>query len=91
MGAQKEGKEVTNIRLINNDIRQPPFCAIPEITYKGDPSRALSMIPTKVLMIQDVRYCYTCKVGEVCDLEIRENYQKLRENEILKEENTILE
>lgn len=64
---KKEGKEVTHVQLISNDVHQPPFWAIPEITYKGDPSGALSMILTKVLMIQDVRFCYTCKLGEVVE------------------------
>lgn len=33
---RKEGKEVFNVQLISNDVRQPPFRAIPEIAYKGD-------------------------------------------------------
>lgn len=88
---RKEGKEFFNVQLISNDVRKPPFYVIPKITYKGDPSSVLSMIPPKVLIIQDVQCCYTCKVGEARDLEIRESYQKLCKNDVLKEDNKIIE
>ena len=51
-----KGKEVKNIQLISNVACEPPkFRAIPKITYKADPNGALSQIPPKVLMINDVR------------------------------------
>ena len=53
----KEGKEVLNLPLISNEIKQPNFRAIPNIAYKQDPSGALLMIPPQVLMIQHVK-CY---------------------------------
>ena len=46
----------------------------------------LSMIPPQVLMIQNVRCCYICKVGSIEDMEIRDLYGKLCENKVLKEE-----
>ena len=73
----KDGKEVLNLQLISNEIRQPNFRAILDIAYKNNSSSALSMIPPWVLMIQDVRCCYTCKVGSIGDMEIRETYGKL--------------
>ena len=69
---RNEENEVFNMKLIRNDVRQPPFQEIPEIAYKGNPFGALSMIPPKVLMIQDVMCCYTWKVGSVGDMEIRD-------------------
>ena len=77
--------------MISNEIKPPHFWAIPNIAYKGDPSGALSMIPPQVLMIQDVRCCYTCKVGSIGYMEIRELYGKLCENEVLKEKFKVVE
>ena len=88
---RKEGKEVFNVQSISNDVRQPPFRAIPDIVYKGYPSSALSMIPPKNLMIQDVRCCYTGKIREVGDMEIRDAYKKLCDNRVLREEYKIIE
>ena len=62
------------------------FKAILHITYKKDPSGALSMIPPNVLMIQDVGKCYNCKIGRIGDMEIRQAYEKLFENSVVKEE-----
>lgn len=42
-------------------------------------------------MTQDVCFCYTYKVGEVDDMEIRDIYSKLCDNGVLKQENIILE
>ena len=39
-----EGKEVLNVQLISNEIKQPIFKAILDIAYKQDPFSALSMI-----------------------------------------------
>ena len=42
-------------------------------------------------MVQDVRRCYNCKIGTVGDMEIREAYDKLCENGVLKEAYQIIE
>ena len=49
------------------------------------------MIPPKVVMIQDVRKCYNCKVGSVGDMKLRGAYDKLCHNGVLKEEFSIVE
>ena len=54
--------------------------------YKKDPLGALSMIPPNVIMVQDVRKCYNYKIGGIGDMEIREAYDKLCKNGVLKEE-----
>ena len=41
-------------------------------------------------MIQDVRKCYNCKVGGVGDMELRDAYEKLCDNGVLKEEYSIV-
>ena len=81
-----EVNEVFIMQLICNEIKQPNFRAILDIAYKQDPSGVLSTIPLQVLIIQDVRYYYTCKVGSIGDMEIRETYGKFYENGVLKEE-----
>ena len=60
-------------------------------TYKNDPSGALSMILPKVVMVQDIRKCYNCKVKGIGDIEIYQAYDKLCENRALKEEFKIVE
>ena len=42
-------------------------------------------------MVQDVHKCYNCKVGGIGDMEIREAYNKLCNNGVLKEEYNIVE
>ena len=71
-------------------MKQPDFRAIPKVAYKDDPVGALSMIPLKVVMIQDVRKCYNCKVGSIGDLELQESYGRLCENGKLKDEYEIV-
>ena len=71
-----EGREVLNVQLVSNQVKQPIFKAIPNITYKQDPLGALFMIPPKVIMIQDVRKYYNYKIGGIGDMEIREAYKK---------------
>ena len=51
-----------------------------------DPNRALSHILPNVLMINDVRDFYTCKIGEVGNYELREAYAKLCDNGVLRDE-----
>ena len=49
------------------------------------------MIPPNILMVQDVRKCYNYKIGSIGDMEIREAYDRLFDNGILKEEFKIVE
>ena len=42
-------------------------------------------------MIQDIRKCYSCKIGSIGDIKIREAYGKLCENSVLREEFKIVE
>ena len=79
------------VQLVSNEVKEPEFKAIPEVAYKNDPTSALSMIPVKVVMIQDVCKCYNCKVGRIGDMELRDAYDKLCDNGILKEEFSIVE
>ena len=89
---RKEGKEVMNVKMINNDVCDAPkFKAITKIAYKGDPVGALSSIPPKVLMMNDVRNFYICNIEEIRDLEIRKTYAKLCSNGVLKDEFKIIE
>ena len=64
-------KEPFEVQLVSNEVKQPYFRPILEVTYKNDPADALSIIPPKVIMVQDVRKCYNCKVGAIGDMEIR--------------------
>ena len=49
------------------------------------------MIPPNVIMVQDVRKCYNYKIGSISDMEIREAYDRLCDNGVLKEEFKIIE
>ena len=51
---QVKGKTVFEVQLVSNEVKQLEFKAILEAAYKNDPAGALSMIPPKVVMIQDV-------------------------------------
>ena len=86
-----EEKEVLNFYLISNLVKQCIFKAILDIAYQKDPSGPLLMILPQVIMIQDVRKCYNCKIGGIGDMEIREAYKKLYENGVLKEQFKIVE
>ena len=77
-------KTTFEVQLISNEVKQPKFKAIPEVAYKNDLAGALSMIPSKVAMIQDVWKCYNCKVRGVGDMELGEAYDKLCDNGLLK-------
>ena len=79
------------VQLVSHEVKQPKFRAIPKVTYKADPVGALSMILPKVVMIQDMRKCYNCKVGIFGDIELKEAYDRLCDNGILKEEYKIVE
>ena len=63
-------KEPFEVQLVSNEVKQPNFRAIPEVAYKNDPTGALSGIPPKVMMVQDVRKFYNCKIGGIGDMEI---------------------
>ena len=63
-------KEPFEVQLVSNEVKKPYFRAILEITYKNDLAGTLSIIPPKVVMVQDVRKCYNCKVGGIGDMEI---------------------
>ena len=49
-----QDKETFEVQLVSNQVKQPDFFAIPEVAYKNDPVGALSIIPPKVVMVQDV-------------------------------------
>ena len=59
------------VELVSNVVKQPNLKVILDISYKQDLSCTLSMISPKVIMFQDVRKCYKCKVGGIGDMEIR--------------------
>ena len=84
-------KESFEVHLVSNEVKKPDFHPIPEVAYKNDPAGALSIIPPKVVMVQDMRKCYNCKIGAMGDMEINQSYEKLSENGILKEEYKIAE
>ena len=84
-------KEPFEVQLVSREVKQPEFKPIPEVAYKNDLVGALSIIPLKVVMVQDVCKCYNCKVGGIGDMEIREAYNKLCFNGVLKEEYNIVE
>ena len=58
-------KEPFKVKLVSNEVNQLDFRSIREVAYKNDPIGALSIIPPKVVMVQDVRKCYNCKVGGI--------------------------
>ena len=86
-----KGKVSHEVQLVSNKVRQPEFKPIPEVAYKNDPTGALSMIPDKVVMVQDVHKCYNCKIGAIGDLEIFNSFDKLCDNGILKDEYSIVD
>ena len=53
-----KGKEIHEIQLVSNEVKKPKFKTILEVAYKNDHIGALSTIPNKVVMVQDVRKCY---------------------------------
>lgn len=80
-------QELSKIQLVKSDTCPPPnFCAILEISMKGDLMDAPSSIPPKVIMVHDAISCYMCSFGEVRNYEIREAYDKLCNGGILKDE-----
>ena len=86
-----KGKDGHEIQLVSNEFKQLEFKPIPEITYKNDLVGALSVIPDKVVMVQDLKKCYNCKIGAIGDLEIFNAFDKLCDKGILKDEFSIVE
>ena len=80
-----KGKESHEVQLVSNEVKQPKFRPIPKVAYKNDPVSVLSIIPPKVVMVQDMRKCYNYKIGAIGDLEIFQAYDKLCDNRILKD------
>ena len=91
--SSKDPKEKRDyeVQLVSNEVKKPDFCPIPEVAYKNDPVGALSIIPPKVVMVQDVRKCYNCKIGAIGDMEISQVYDRLCVNGVLKVEYKIAE
>ena len=85
---EEEGFEV---QFLSNEVKQLDFRPILEVSYKNHPTSTLSIILPKVMMVQDVRKCYNCRVGEIGDMEMHQAYDKLCENGVLKEEFQIVE
>ena len=84
-------KDSHEVQLVSNEVKQLEFKPIPEIAYKNDPTGALSVIPDKVFMVQDVRKLYNCKIGALGDLEIFNAFEKLCDKGILKDEFSIVQ
>ena len=85
-----KGKEGLETYFFSNEVKQPEFRPILEVPYKNDPAGALSMIPDKVVMVQDVQKCYNCKIGAIGDLEIENAFEKLCVDRKLKDEFAIV-
>ena len=86
-----KGKDSLEIQLVSNEVKKPEFKPIPEVAYKNDPAGALSTIPDKFFMVQDICKCYNCKTGAIGDLEIANAYEKLCIDGKLKDEFVIVE
>ena len=57
-----KGKVSHKVQLVSNEVRQPEYKPIPKVAYKNDPVGALSMIPDKVVMVQDIQKFYNYKI-----------------------------
>ena len=78
-----KGKDSYELQLVSNEVKQPNFKSIPRVTYKNDPVGALLVILDKVVMVQDMRKCYNCKIGAIGDLNIFNSFDKLCDKGIL--------
>lgn len=76
---------------MSNEVKNLEFRPIPKVAYKNDLASAPSIIPPKVVMVQDVRKCYNCKIGAIGDMEISQAYERLCVEGVLKEEYKIIE
>ena len=86
-----KGKGSHKIQLVSNEVKQPKFKPILEVAYKNYPIGTLPAIPNKVVMVQDVRRCYNCKIGGIQHLEIFNTFDKLCVKGILKDDFYIIE
>ena len=86
-----KGKESHEIQLVSNEVKEPEFRPIPKVAYKNKIVGTLSMILDKVVMVQDIRKCYKCKIGAIGDLEIFNSFDKFCDNGTLKDEFSIVE
>ena len=77
--------------MVSNEVKQPEFKPILEVAYKNDPATALSVIPDRVVMVQDVRKCYNYKIGAIGNLEIFNTFDKVCDKGILKDEFLVVE
>ena len=68
-------KEPFKVQLVNKEVKQLDFRAIPKVAYKNDSTGALLIIPPKVVMVQCVRKCYNCKIGGIGDIMIHWVYK----------------
>ena len=84
-------KELFEVQLVSREVKQPNFKPIPEVAYKNDLANTLSIIPPKVVMVQDIHKFYNCKVGGIGDMKIKKVYNKICVNEVSKEEYNIVE
>lgn len=86
------GQELSRSQLVKSDTCPPPkFHAIPKIAMKGDSMGALSSILPKFIIIHDVKRFYMCNIEEVGDYKIREAYDNLCNEGILKVEFKVVE
>lgn len=91
MVSRSEMKKDKNSQIIRNDHMPPPkFRNTLNIETPIDTIATLSSIPPRVLTIQDIRSCYQCKIKETRYFEIRNSYDKLCINKILKDEFKII-
>ena len=77
--------------MVSNEVKKTKFRPIFKVAYKNNLANALSTIPDKVFMVQDVCRCYNCKIGAIGDLEIANAYEKLCVDRKLKDEFVIVE
>ena len=75
------GSEMVNnssTKIIRNDQRPPPnFKNTVNINTPIDDVGELSSISPRVLIVQDIKSCYQCKIEEIGYFKIRPSYDKL--------------
>lgn len=81
----------SSAQIISNGQRPPPnFRNIVNIETHIDNVGVVSSITPRFLTMKDIRSCYKCNIGEIRDFEVREAYEKLCVNGILKEKFKII-
>ena len=81
-----KGKEIHEVQLVSNEVKQPEFKLILEVAYKNKLVDVLFIIPSKVVMVHNVRKYYNYKIGARGDLDKFKAYEKFCGNGILKDE-----